>query len=66
MGHRPATPDSLPVIGFARGCGDVMLAFGHGHIGLAAGALTGRLVADLIAGRAPVIDPAPYAPARFA
>ncbi len=66
MGHRPATPDSLPMIGPARGCGDVMLAFGHGHIGLAAGALTGRLVADLIAGRAPVIDPAPYAPARFA
>ncbi len=34
--------------------------------GLAAGAITGRLVADLIAGRPPVIDPGSYAPARFA
>ena len=66
MGHRPSTPDSLPVIGPAGGCGDMMHAFGHGHVGLAAGPVTGRLVADLVAGRAPVIDPAPYSPRRFA
>lgn len=65
MGHRPSTPDSLPCIGPASACADVFHAFGHGHIGLAAGAITGRLVADLIAGRPPVIDPAPYNPARF-
>jgi len=65
MGHRPSTPDSLPVIGPASGCADVMHAYGHGHIGLAAGATTGRLVADLVSGKPPVIDPAPYAPARF-
>jgi len=66
MGHRPSTPDALPVIGPASGCADVVHAFGHGHVGLAAGPVTGRLVADLIAGRAPVISPAPYSPRRFA
>ncbi len=65
MGHRPSMPDSLPCIGPARDCPSVVLAFGHGHIGLAAGALTGRLVADIVSGTKPVIDPAPYSPARF-
>ena len=66
MGHRPSTPDALPVIGPASGCADVVHAFGHGHVGLAAGPVTGRLVADLIADRAPVINPAFYSPRRFA
>lgn len=66
MGHRPATPDGLPVIGPASASRDIMFAFGHGHVGLAAGAVTGRLVADLISGKPPTIDPAPYAPSRFA
>jgi D-amino-acid dehydrogenase len=65
MGHRPSTPDSLPCIGPASGCADVVHCYGHGHIGLAAGALSGRLAADLISGKPPVIDPAPYAPSRF-
>lgn len=65
MGHRPATPDSLPCIGLASGCADVVHAYGHGHIGLASGPMTGRLVADLIGGRQPAIDPTPYAPHRF-
>ena len=65
MGHRPSMPDSLPVIGRATGCADVVHAFGHGHIGLAAAATTGRLVADIVGGTTPVIDPAPYSPARF-
>ena len=65
MGHRPSTPDGVPCIGLATGCADVVHAFGHGHIGLAAGATTGRLVADIVAGTPPVIDPAPYSPARF-
>jgi D-amino-acid dehydrogenase len=65
MGHRPSTPDSLPSIGPASGCADIVHAFGHGHIGLAAGATTGRLVADLVAGKTPTIDPAPYSPQRF-
>jgi D-amino-acid dehydrogenase len=65
MGHRPATPDGLPVIGPASGCGDVFHAFGHGHVGLAAGAVTGRIVADLVAGKTPAVDVRPYAATRF-
>jgi D-amino-acid dehydrogenase len=65
MGHRPCTPDSLPVIGRSRHFGNVYFAFGHGHTGLCGGAPTGRLLADLVAGRPPNIDPAPYSPERF-
>ena len=66
MGHRPAPADSIPVIGPSPACGDVLMAFGHHHIGLTGGPRTGRLVAAMIAGRKPNIDPAPYSPARFA
>ncbi len=65
MGHRPCTPDSLPVIGQSRRFSNAYLAFGHGHTGLCGGAPTGRLLADLFAGRPPNIDPAPYSPERF-
>ena len=65
MGHRPSTPDGLPCIGPASGCPDVVHAFGHGHVGLTAGAATGRLVADLISGKPPSIDPTPYSAQRF-
>jgi D-amino-acid dehydrogenase len=66
MGHRPATPDALPVIGPAARSSDIIHGFGHGHVGLAAGAISGRLIADLVSGKPPVIDPTPYSPRRFA
>lgn len=66
MGHRPSTPDGLPCIGLATGCADVVHAFGHGHVGLTAGPMTGKLVADLIAGRAARMDVAAFSPRRFA
>jgi D-amino-acid dehydrogenase len=65
MGHRPSTPDGLPCLGLAWGCADVVHAFGHGHVGLAAAVTTGTVVADLVAGRAPGFDLAPYSAARF-
>jgi D-amino-acid dehydrogenase len=65
MGFRPSMPDSLPVIGPARRSGDVIYAFGHGHIGLASAARTGRLVAELIGGRPPHLDIAPFSAQRF-
>lgn len=66
MGQRPATPDSLPVIGFSPGRGRVLYAFGHGHLGLTQSATTARLVADLASGRPPPIDLAPFSIERFA
>lgn len=66
MGHRPALPDSLPVLGASRASPDAIYAFGHGHIGMTAAPMTGRIVADLVAGRPAPIDIAPFAPGRFA
>jgi D-amino-acid dehydrogenase len=66
MGHRPATPDSLPVIGPAPGRSNIFFAFGHQHVGLMSGAKTGRLVADLAAGGKPNIDLAAFRAERFA
>jgi D-amino-acid dehydrogenase len=65
MGHRPSTPDSLPVIGRARRTGDVVYAFGHGHVGMAAAPMTGKLVAELVSGGPTSADIAPFAATRF-
>jgi D-amino-acid dehydrogenase len=65
MGHRPATPDALPCLGPASASRDIVHAFGHGHVGLAAGATTARLVADMIGDRPPALDLSPYSPQRF-
>jgi D-amino-acid dehydrogenase len=66
MGHRPSLPDSLPVIGASRASPDVIYAFGHGHVGMTAAPMTGKIVADLLAGRPAPIDIAPFAASRFA
>jgi D-amino-acid dehydrogenase len=66
MGRRPSMPDSMPVIGPSAKVSNVYYAFGHGHVGLCGGAPTGRIIADLIAGRQPSIDIAPFRPGRFA
>jgi len=65
MGHRPAPCDSIPLIGALEGISGAYAGFGHHHIGLTAGPRTGRILADLISGRRPNIDLAPYRPARF-
>lgn len=65
MGHRPCLPDSLPVIGRAPRAENAWLGFGHGHVGMCGGATTGREIANLVAGRAPQVDLAPFSPQRF-
>jgi D-amino-acid dehydrogenase len=65
-GWRPMTWDDLPLIGRAPGYNNLWIAAGHGMMGMGMSAGTGRLVADLMQGREPAVDPAPYAPARFA
>ncbi|WP_225767333.1 FAD-binding oxidoreductase [Inquilinus sp. Marseille-Q2685] len=56
MGCRPSTPDSLPVIGPDPRDRRIVLAFGHGHLGLTLSATTARLAAGLLSG-----TPAPAA-----
>lgn len=65
MGHRPSMPDSLPVIGASKASPDVLYAFGHGHVGMVASPMTGKVIADLIAGRPAAIDVAPFRAGRF-
>jgi D-amino-acid dehydrogenase len=66
MGARPCTPDMLPVIGRAPRHEQLFFAFGHAHHGLTLGAVTGRLLAEMITGEKPFVDPTPYSPERFA
>jgi D-amino-acid dehydrogenase len=66
MGARPCTPDMLPVIGPAPRHPNLFFAFGHAHHGLTLGPVTGKLVAEMMTGEAPFVDPAPYSPGRFA
>jgi D-hydroxyproline dehydrogenase subunit beta len=65
-GLRPWLPDHLPAIGPSRAAEGLWLATGHEGSGVALGPVTGRLVAQLYAGERPVVDPAPFAPDRFA
>lgn len=64
-GQRPATPDSLPVIGPSPHVPGVYYAFGHGHTGLIGASVTGRLIADLITGRPTAVNIKPYRVDRF-
>ena len=65
MGSRPCFPDSRPVIGRAPGQSGLWLAIGHAHWGLTLGPSTGRMLAEMMAGVTPFVDPAPYRAERF-
>ncbi|OAP36925.1 amino acid dehydrogenase [Sinorhizobium glycinis] len=65
MGHRPALPDTVPIIGPSAKHRGVFYATGHGHLGLTYAATTGRLIADLVIGVQPPIDLKPYRVDRF-
>ena len=58
--------DDIPLLGRAPGHPHLWMAVGHGMMGVGMSAGTGQLMADLIAGRAPAVNPAPFDPARFA
>jgi len=65
LGRRPCLPDMLPIIGAASRRRGLWFDFGHQHLGLTLGPVSGRLLADLVTGAAPFIDPAPYKVERF-
>jgi D-amino-acid dehydrogenase len=64
-GLRPMTYDDLPVIGRAPGVANLLLATGHGMLGVTTAPATGRLAAELICGVPPHIDPSPFRVERF-
>ena len=65
LGFRPSLPDSMPVIGPAPRTDNVLMAFGHGHLGVTYAAVTGQLIADVVAKRRPAVDITPYSASRF-
>jgi len=64
-GLRPAVDDLMPVLGPSPSVPNVFYACGHFRSGILLSSLTGEIIADLVAGRAPKIDLAPFSPARF-
>ncbi len=64
-GARPTLPDSLPMIGEAPGRSGLWLAFGNQHIGFSTGPITGEILAALICGEEPPVDPKPFSPGRY-
>jgi D-amino-acid dehydrogenase len=65
FGWRPMTYDSLPIIDRSPKFGNVFIAAGHNMLGLSMAPATGKLVAELIGGSPPHIDPTPYRINRF-
>ena len=65
LGRRPCLPDMAPVIGPAPRHKGLWFDFGHQHLGLTLGPPSGRLIAEMMTGEAPFVDPAPFAAGRF-
>jgi D-amino-acid dehydrogenase len=65
VGLRPATRDGLPILGPVPGIPNLLLATGHGSIGLQLGPYSGKVVAGMIAGGAAETEIAPFSLARF-
>ncbi|MDL2399146.1 NAD(P)/FAD-dependent oxidoreductase [Rhizobium mayense] len=65
MGHRPALPDTIPIISPSSRIPGVWYATGHGHLGLTFSATTARLMADMMAGVTPEVDMAPFRINRY-
>ena len=65
LGRRPCLPDMRPVIGPFPGKPGLWLDFAHHHLGLTLGPVTGRLLAEMMTGEPPLVDPAPFRAERF-
>jgi D-amino-acid dehydrogenase len=64
-GMRPCTPDGLPILGRPARFENLVVATGHAMIGISLGPVTGRIVADLVEGRALGVDVSALSPSRF-
>jgi len=64
-GLRPCTPDGLPYIGRSRAVPNLILAAGHAMMGMSLAPVTGRMVAEIVAGATPSFDLRPFAVERF-
>ncbi len=65
LGRRPCLPDMRPIIAPFPGKPGLWLDFAHQHLGLTLGPISGRLLAEIMTGEAPVVDPAHFRAERF-
>jgi D-amino-acid dehydrogenase len=65
MGHRPALPDTIPIISASSKVPGVFYATGHGHLGLTLAATTAQLIGDMVSGTKPAIDMTPFRIDRY-
>jgi len=65
-GHRPCTPDGMPYLGRSSRFDNLTLAAGHAMMGMSLGPISGRLVAQVVAGDKPSIPLALLSPDRYA
>jgi D-amino-acid dehydrogenase len=65
MGHRPALPDTIPIISPSSKMQGVWYATGHGHLGLTYSATTAQLIADMVMGKRPAVDMKPFRINRY-
>jgi D-amino-acid dehydrogenase len=65
FGFRPVSADGVPYIGFAKKHKNLMIATGHAMLGLSMGAGTGKLIAEMVAGKPTSINVEAFNPTRF-
>ncbi len=65
LGFRPTLPDFLPAMGPSKNHKNIFYSFGHHHLGWTLGAISGKIVASIIAGEKTNLDLSAYSPARF-
>ena len=65
LGFRPTLPDFLPVIGSSKNYKNLFYSFGHHHLGWTLGAISGKIVAGMVADEKTNLDLSPYSSTRF-
>ena len=65
LGFRPSLPDFLPVIGPSKNHKNLFYSFGHHHLGWTLGAISGKIIAEIIAKENTNLDLSPYNSIRF-
>ena len=65
LGFRPTLPDYLPVLGKSKNYENIFYSFGHHHLGWTLGAISGKIVANMIANENTNLDLQPYSSQRF-
>ena len=65
LGFRPTLPDFLPVMGPSKNHKNLFYSFGHHHLGWTLGAISGKILAGIIAEEKTNLDLSSYSPLRF-